>query len=74
MPRSALTREKEGRSLTGMTDLAVVLALLAAAIVMFVANRPRMDAVALLMMTVLPFTGVITMGEALAGFAIRTSC
>ena len=69
MPRSALTREKEGRSLTGMTDLAVVLALLAAAILMFAANRPRMDAVALLMLTLLPFTGVVSMGEALAGFA-----
>ena len=69
MPRSALTREKEGRSLTGMTDLALVLALLAAAIVMFAVNRPRMDAVALLMIVLLPFTGVITMSEALAGFS-----
>ena len=69
MPRTALTREKEGRSLSGMTDLAVVLALLAAAILMFAANRPRMDAVALLMLTLLPFTGVVSMGEALAGFA-----
>ena len=32
-------------------------------------NRPRMDAVALLMMTVLPLTGVVTMTEALAGFS-----
>jgi di/tricarboxylate transporter len=51
------------------TDLAVVLALLAAAIVMFAINRPRMDAVALIMLTALPFTGVINMGEALAGFS-----
>jgi di/tricarboxylate transporter len=36
---------------------------------MFAINRPRMDAVALIMLTVLPFTGVITMGEALAGFS-----
>ena len=50
------------------TDLAIVLVLLAAAIAMFAINRPRMDAVALIMLTVLPFTGVITMGEALAGF------
>jgi di/tricarboxylate transporter len=50
-------------------DLAIVLALLALAIVMFAAGRPRMDAVALLMLTVLPFTGVLTMNEALAGFA-----
>jgi di/tricarboxylate transporter len=49
--------------------LAVVLVLLAAAIAMFAINRPRMDAVALVMMTLLPLTGVITMGEALAGFS-----
>src|SRR5215467_13624501 len=51
------------------TELAIVLTLLAAAIVMFAINRPRMDAVALIMLTLLPFTGVITMGEALAGFS-----
>lgn len=50
-------------------DLALVLALLAVAIVMFAIGRPRMDAVALLMLTVLPFTGVLTMNETLAGFA-----
>jgi di/tricarboxylate transporter len=48
--------------------LAIVLAFLAAAIAMFVINRPRMDAVALIMLTALPFTGVLTMNEALAGF------
>lgn len=52
--------------------LAVVLALLCAAILMFAINKPRMDAVALIMLTVLPFTGVITMGEALAGFSDPT--
>ena len=51
------------------TDLAVVLVLLAAAIAMFAINKPRMDAVALIMLTVLPLTGVISMGEALAGFS-----
>lgn len=50
-------------------DLAIVLALLVAAVVMFAINRPRMDAVALIMLTLLPLTGVIDMGEALAGFA-----
>jgi len=50
-------------------DLALVLLMLAAAIVMFVINRPRMDAVALLVMVAMPFTGIITMNEALAGFA-----
>ncbi len=50
-------------------ELGVVLALLAAAIAMFAVGRPRMDAVALLMLTALPFTGVLSMSEALAGFA-----
>lgn len=51
------------------SDLLLVLVLLAAAIAMFVAGRPRLDAVALIMIVLLPFTGVITMNEALAGFA-----
>jgi di/tricarboxylate transporter len=51
------------------TGLTLVLLLLAAAIVMFMANRPRMDAVALLMIVIMPFTGVITINEALAGFS-----
>ena len=50
-------------------ELTIVLALLVAAVAMFVLNKPRMDAVALIMLTVLPFTGVISMGEALAGFS-----
>ncbi|MDR0786740.1 MAG: SLC13 family permease [Gemmatimonadota bacterium] len=36
---------------------------------MFALNRPRMDAVALIVMTMLPFTGVITVREALSGFS-----
>ncbi len=50
-------------------ELAIVLSFLVVAIALFVLDRPRMDAVALLMMAGLPFTGVITMGEALAGFS-----
>jgi di/tricarboxylate transporter len=50
-------------------DLALVLLLLAAAVTMFVINRPRMDVVALIMIVALPLTGVITMSEALAGFS-----
>jgi di/tricarboxylate transporter len=51
-----------------LSPLLLVLACLAAAIVMFAAGRPRLDAVALLMLVALPMTGVITMNEALAGF------
>jgi len=50
-------------------DLTVTLLMLAASIAMFVINRPRMDAVALLVMVSMPFTGIITVNEALAGFA-----
>src|SRR5215831_6060866 len=50
-------------------DLAVVLVLLGAAIAMFALNRPRMDAVSLIMMSALPLTGVIGMSDALAGFS-----
>ena len=50
-------------------DLAIVLALLVSAIAMFALNRPRMDAVALLMLTALPLTGIISMSDALAGFS-----
>jgi di/tricarboxylate transporter len=50
-------------------DLAIVLLLLAAAVVRFVINRPRMDVVALIMIAALPLSCVITMEEALAGFS-----
>ena len=46
--------------------------MLAAAIAMFVINRPRMDAVALLVIVAMPLTGIITMNEALAGFSDST--
>ncbi|MDR2549142.1 MAG: SLC13 family permease [Desulfobulbus sp.] len=51
------------------SDLLVVLGLLGATIAMFAANRPPMDAVALLIMILLPLTGIITVPEALAGLA-----
>jgi di/tricarboxylate transporter len=52
-----------------VSALVIVLALLVAAIAMFAINKPRLDAVALIMLTALPFTGVLTMSEALAGFS-----
>ncbi len=51
------------------SQLAIILGLLAAAVVMFAINRPRMDAVALIMLTVLPITGVVSVPEALSGFS-----
>ena len=50
-------------------QLALVLALLVAAVVMFARGKPRMDAVALLMLALLPLSGVITINEALSGFS-----
>lgn len=52
-----------------MSPLAMVLALLAVAVVMFAINRPRMDVVAVIMMVALPMTGVISMSEALVGLS-----
>jgi di/tricarboxylate transporter len=46
-----------------------VLLLLVSAVAMFVSNRPGMDVVALLMIAALPFTGVLTIQETLAGFS-----
>jgi di/tricarboxylate transporter len=58
------------------SELAAVLVLLAAAIVMFAISKPRMDAVALIMLALMPLIGkitggkpVLTIGEALAGFS-----
>jgi di/tricarboxylate transporter len=50
-------------------SLAIVLLLLAGAIVMFAINKPRLDAVALIMLVALPFTGVLSVNEALSGFS-----
>ncbi len=50
-------------------DLLIVLALLVTAVVMFALNRPRMDAVALIVMAALPFTGVVSIGETISGFS-----
>lgn len=51
------------------TELMMILALLGAAIVMFVINRPRMDAVGLIMIVAMPLTGVVTIRETTLGFA-----
>lgn len=52
-----------------MADLHIVLLLLTVAIILFALDRPRMDVVALMMLVALPFTGVISVTEALAGFS-----
>src|SRR5690606_12887571 len=45
------------------------LLLLAVCVGMFIYNRPRMDAVALLALMLLPLLGIISVQEALAGFS-----
>lgn len=50
-------------------ELALVLALLAAAVAMFIIGRPRTDVVAILMLVLLPLLGLVTLPEAMAGFA-----
>src|SRR5690606_41393685 len=50
-------------------DLAVVVAILVGAVVLFVSDKIRLDAVALLVVLALALSGVVTPAEALAGFA-----
>jgi di/tricarboxylate transporter len=50
-------------------QLLFVLGLLGACIAMFIANKPRMDVVALIAMIVLPLAGIVNLSEALAGFS-----
>src|SRR5215475_5617545 len=49
-------------------DLLLVSAL-TACVGLFIINKPRMDVVALLVIVILPLTGIISMPEALAGFS-----
>ena len=55
-------------------DLINVLALLGIAALLFMRGAPRSDAVALMLLVALPFTGVITMGETSPDSARPTSC
>jgi di/tricarboxylate transporter len=50
-------------------QLLFVLGVLGLCVALFVANRPRMDVVALLALVALPLAGVVTVPEALAGFS-----
>ncbi len=50
-------------------ELMVVLGLLATSMALFITGRPRMDVVALLVIVVLPLTGILSLDEALAGFS-----
>jgi di/tricarboxylate transporter len=50
-------------------QLVLVLTLLLACIGLFVANKPRMDVVALLVIVVLPLSGITSVPETLAGFS-----
>ena len=50
-------------------QLLFVIGLLIACVGMFVANKPRMDMVALLVIVILPLSGILKLSEALAGFS-----
>lgn len=50
-------------------QLLFVIGLLVACIGMFVANKPRMDVVALLVIVILPLSGILKVSEAIAGFS-----
>ncbi|MCA1566031.1 MAG: SLC13 family permease [Acidobacteria bacterium] len=51
------------------TDIAIVLAVLAGAVILFATERLPVDVVALIVMSVLLLSGIITPGEGLAGFS-----
>ena len=51
------------------TELTIVLALLLGSMLLFIRNKPRMDVVAVLVIVALPLTGVLSVEEAIAGFA-----
>ncbi|MFN4215382.1 SLC13 family permease, partial [Exiguobacterium sp.] len=51
------------------TEILLTFAVLALAIFLFVSDKLRTDLVAVLIMVILPWTGVITANEAFAGFA-----
>ncbi|MGC3972711.1 MAG: hypothetical protein QM775_36825 [Pirellulales bacterium] len=50
-------------------ELMSVLAVLGAATVMFIVGKPRMDAVALLVIVALPLLGLASVSESLVGFS-----
>ncbi|WP_150659836.1 SLC13 family permease [Pandoraea sputorum] len=50
-------------------DLLITVGLLCSAIAMFVVGRPRADAVALIMIVLLPTLGIVSLPQALAGFS-----
>ncbi len=50
-------------------ELLTVLLLLAICMVLFFINKPRMDVVALLVIVLLPLSGIISLPQALAGFS-----
>ena len=54
------------------TDLLVVFAILAVTIALFLSDRFRLDLIALLAVLGLMLSGVLTTGEALAGFSDNT--
>jgi len=56
------------------TDLIKVLALLGIAVLLFMRGAPRSDAVALMMLVALPFTGVIMVARRSPVSAMPTSC
>ncbi|WP_043588050.1 SLC13 family permease [Geminisphaera colitermitum] len=51
------------------SNLIIVLGLLLTCVVLFVANKPRMDVVALLVILALPLSGILTVPQAMAGFS-----
>jgi len=55
-------------------DLLLVLGLLVACVALFIIGKPRMDVVALLVIVILPLTGIVSISEALGALATPMWC
>ena len=51
------------------TDIGIVIAILAVALVLFISERVRMDVVALMVLGALALSGLVTADEAFSGFS-----
>ncbi len=67
MPESSRDAALFGQRMT--TDIGIVIAILAVALVLFISERVRMDVVALMVLGALALSGLVTADEAFSGFS-----
>ena len=67
MPESSRDAALYGQRMT--TDIGIVIAILAVALILFISERVRMDVVALMVLGALALSGLVTADEAFSGFS-----